>query len=247
MTKKIVTVILIIVLLSVLGIVAINVKKDNKKVDDKKETINEDAQKFKKEYESLNDQVNESNGKKYRSVEIKEDNPFIYKSADELADMIKEKETFIVYFGFKSCPWCRSVITTLIDVADELDIDKVYYVDVKDIRDTIEINKDGKIETTKKGSDGYYRLINLLDNVLEEYTLTNEDGKEVSAEEKRIYAPNIVAVVKGKAVDLTTGISSEQTDGYMELTDKMLDDTKNKITKVLSRIQNLACDSQSAC
>ena len=99
--------------------------------------VNADALKFKEEYESMNGLVNENNGKSYREVSISNDNPFVYKTADELAEMIENKETFIVYFGFKTCPWCRSIISTLDKIAHDKNVTKIYYVDILDIRDTL--------------------------------------------------------------------------------------------------------------
>ena len=89
-----------------------------------KEVKNSDAIKFKEEYEKLNGEKNR-NGVTYRKVEIDEDNPFVFATAEEIQEKIDNKETFAVYFGFNSCPWCRSVITTLIEVADDLNIDKI--------------------------------------------------------------------------------------------------------------------------
>ncbi len=194
---------------------------------------NSDSLKFKEEYESLNNKSNENNGKKYRSISIPKDNPFIYKTADELVDMLQNKESFIVYFGFNSCPWCRSVLPTLIEVSKNLNIDKIYYVDVSDIRDTIVVNEDGELQTTKEGTKGYYKLIDLLKDVLSDYKLTNKDGKAISANEARIYAPNVVRVERGKGISLTTGVSELQTDGYMDLTDDMIKETYSKFEKVL--------------
>lgn len=192
-----------------------------------------DSIKFKEEYESLNNTVNESNNKKYRSISISKNNPFKYKEAEDIADMIENGETFVVYFGYNSCPWCRSVLPTLIEVAKDLKIDTIYYVDVKNIRDTIVLNDNGTLETIKEGTDGYYRLIKLLDNVLSDYTLTDSNGDIVSAKEGRIYAPNIVKVVDGKAVGLTTGVSESQNDGYMELTSEMINETYSKFEDIL--------------
>ena len=72
-----------------------------------------DSKKFKNEYESLNGTKVE--GKSVRKVNIDKNNPFIYSSAEEVAKKIENKETFAVYFGFKECPWCRSVIESLIE------------------------------------------------------------------------------------------------------------------------------------
>lgn len=213
----------------------------------KKETTLTDAAKFKQEYESLNGKETTS-GQVTRTITIPEDNPIVYKSAEELAEMINNKETFVVYFGFNSCPWCRSVIETLLKVAKDLKISKIYYVDVKDIRDVKELAENGKdIETTKEGSKGYNELIKLLSEVLRDYTLT-AGKKTISAGEKRIYAPNIVSVVKGEAKSLTTGVSDKETDSYMELTDEILTETYDKIKEVLEVVKaDSACEANNAC
>ena len=52
-----------------------------------------DAEKFKKEYESLNGKQIES-GQVYRNVTIPEENPFIYQTAEELSDRISNNESF---------------------------------------------------------------------------------------------------------------------------------------------------------
>ena len=211
-----------------------------------KEVKNSDAIKFKEEYEKLNGEKNR-NGITYREVEIDEENPFVFATAEEIQEKIDNKETFAVYFGFNSCPWCRSIITTLIEVADDLDIDKIYYVDVLDIRDTYELNSKNKPEKTKDGSEGYNELINSLANVLSDYTLTTEKGKTVQVGEKRIYAPNLVSVVDGKAQKLNTGISEMQTDSMMELTDEMKKDTYNQFKCVLDCLQEDVKVCQQGC
>ena len=197
---------------------------------------NEDSLKFKEEYESLNGEANDSN-KKYREINIPKNNPFIYATEEEIVEKIDNKETFAVYFGFKSCPWCRSILPTLIDVAKDMKIDKIYYVDVLDIRDTLTVNEKGKVETTKKGSEGYYKILEKLDSVLADYTLKDEKGKEVETKEKRIYAPNVVSIVNGSPKKLTTAISSKQTDGYMELTKEMKEDTYQALKTVLEYLK----------
>ena len=197
-----------------------------------------DSDKFKEEYESQNGKKSKS-GKEYRKVSIPEDNPFVYATAEEIIKKIDNKETFIVYFGFSTCPWCRSVIEELIKCANDSDVDKIYYVDIKDIRDTREINKDSEIETTKEGTKGYMELLDKLDEVLDEYTVTVTDSEEdeISLEEKRIYAPNLVAVVNGKATKLEDGISDKLTDPYMELTDEIKKDIYGKFKCVFKCLE----------
>ena len=201
-----------------------------------------DAVKFKKEYESLNGTTNQS-GKQVREIIIDKENPMIYKTDSELVKMIENKETFVVYFGFPNCPWCRSVLPTLLDVSKELNLDKIYYVNVLEIRDTLELNDKNELVTKVKGTDAYYKLLGYLDNVLSDYSMTDKNGKNIDTHEKRIYAPNVVGIVNGEAIELTTGISSLQTDGYMDLTEEMINETYNKFKCVIKCVQ----DSEKSC
>lgn len=194
-----------------------------------------DAIKFKEEYESVNNQDN-GHGNKHRELNISKDNPFIYSTAEEISQKMDNNESFIVYFGFKECPWCRSVLTELIKVAKDKEVETIYYVDVKDIRDVKEVDEEGNITTTKEGSKGYMELLEKMDSVLENYTLTKDEEK-IDTGEKRIYAPNIVAVANGKAIQLETGISDKQKDGYQELTDKMKKETYNKFKCLINCLE----------
>lgn len=200
-------------------------------------TENKDALKFKSDYESLNGEKNGDNV--IRTISIPEDNPFIYKTEDELAEMIKNKESFVVYFGFAKCPWCRSVLPTLIESAKKNKIDKIYYVDVLEIRDVYELNTKNKAVKTKEGTKGYYELLELLDPVLKDYSpLTYKSGKktiEVKVPEKRIYAPNIVVVKNGNPIALETGISKSQKDAYQELDDGIKCEMKETIDCLLEK------------
>lgn len=212
--------------------------------EEKETPIPKDATKFAEEYESLNGKEN-SNGKKYREVTIGEDNPFVYKSPEQIIKAIDAKESFVVYFGYNSCPWCRSVIGNLLQASKDLDLNMIYYVDIHDIRDTMELNSKNEAETSKKGSDGYYKLLEAFDSVLEDYTLTTQKGKTVKTGEKRIYAPNIISVIDGIPQKITTGISKKQDDAYMELTTEMNEESYNFITDVIKEVaeKDTACGS----
>ena len=178
-----------------------------------------DGIKFKEEYEKLNGKKNDQ-GKKYREITIDSKNKIVYKTTEEVLDLIDKKKSFVLYFGFDTCPWCRSVVPTLASISKELN-QEVYYIDVKDIRDTFELDDDNKPKLVKKGSKDYSKLLEKLEPVLEDYTLTDSDNNEIKVGEKRIYAPSIVSVIDGKAKELTIGISDKQTDGYMKLTKEM--------------------------
>ncbi|MDD6419326.1 MAG: hypothetical protein PUF66_04100 [Clostridium sp.] len=206
-----------------------------------------DGIKFKEEYEKLNGKKNDQ-GKKYREITIDSKNKMVYKTTEEVLNLIDKKKSFVLYFGFDTCPWCRSVVPTLASISKELN-QEVYYIDVKDIRDTFELDDDNKPKLVKKGSKDYSKLLEKLEPVLEDYTLTDSDNNEIKVGEKRIYAPSIVSVIDGKAKELTTGISDKQTDGYMKLTKEMEKGTYNKIKKVLKQVsdKNNTCYLDKGC
>lgn len=215
---------------------------------EKKAEVKSDALKFKEEYESINGEKIPDTEYKVRTLNIPEENPFVYVTANDIVSMMDNNETFVVYFGFAKCPWCRSVLPTLLEVSSKLNVEKIYYVDVSEIRNTLEVDEDGNVVTVKEGSEGYLGLLNRLDNVLENYTLTYND-EEVDTGEKRIYAPNIVSVVNGEAKELETGISEKQKNPYEKLTDDMKKDTYNKFTCVIKcTLENKnSCYYKNAC
>ncbi len=205
-----------------------------------------DSYKFKKEYESLNGKKGYG-GKKHRSVHISLNNKVKYSSAKEIIKKIDKGDTFIVYFGFSECPWCRSVIENLLEVARKKEVKTIYYVDVLNIRDVKEI-KNGKIVTTKKGDKSYHKLVEKLASVLSDYELEDKNGNKVKTGEKRIYAPNIVAVVNGKVEKMEDGISPHEKDPYMKLTKKINTESKKEIECLLKCMEKVnVCTSKVSC
>lgn len=209
---------------------------------------NTDAVTFKTEYESINNKsVDEE--RTYRALEIPDDNPFVYVTAEELVEKIDNKETFVVYFGFNTCPWCRSVLSNLIASAKDNKVDKIYYVDVKNIRDTYTLDEDNKPVRTVEGTKGYYDLLDRLDRVLDSYanltyTVTKKKKttiKEVEVGEKRIYAPNVVVVRDGESVGITSGIPKKLDDAYAELTDEMNEDSLEQFNSLFKLLHGDSC------
>ena len=205
-----------------------------------------DSLKFKEEYESLNHTVNEKNGKEYREVSISKENPMVYATAEEISKMIDEKESFYVYFGFPGCPWCRSMLEEMLQAAKDHQIGKIYYVNVLDIRDTKEV-VEGVIQTTKEGDPYYLKLLDQLKDVLADYSLTDEDNNPIEVGEKRIYAPNVVAVVNGEAKQLTEGISEDLKDPYGELTEKMKKDSYHQLDCIFKCLEESTMCQKKSC
>ena len=203
-----------------------------------------DAYKFKVEYESLNNEDN-GNGKKYRELDIDKKNRIIYSTAKEIVEKTENNETFVVYFGFAKCPWCRSMIENLVDLSIENEID-IYYVDVLEIRDTIEY-VDGELKTTKEGDEDYMKLIELYGDVLSDYNIKNGDEK-INTGEKRIYAPNVIAVVNGEAKEMVEGVSEKLEDPFGEITNEMKSASIKQLKCIFKCInESNVCTGPSSC
>ena len=194
---------------------------------------------FKEDYESLNNQDTGYEKYKHREIEIDEDNPIVYSSFKEVLDKINNKDTFVVYVGFSACPWCRSVIPYVLESAKENNIDKIYYVNVRedntkesDLRGYYKLDEDNNVVIDIYPDKYYHDVLNTLNDYLEPFKIENEDGEEFDTGENRLYAPTIIVYKKGKAVALDECISDKQTEPYQKLTDEIIKDTKSKADKV---------------
>ncbi|MBQ1440168.1 MAG: hypothetical protein IIZ10_10795 [Solobacterium sp.] len=189
--------------------------------DDTEGTGSDTSLSFKESYEALNGTEN-SSGKVHRTISIPENHPFEKTEPEDVVEMIHSGESFWLYFGDPKCPWCRAVIETAIQAAEESGVTSIKYIEIWDgegneiLRDKYELNGGTPVKTGE-GTAEYEELLNLLDPVLEPYELEDESGNLIDAGEKRIYAPNYVRIENGKAVRLITGIPSELSDPRGEL------------------------------
>ena len=189
--------------------------------ENKRVNFASDAERFQYEYESMNGKYDDY-GKKLRSVLVDGDNPMVYASYANIVAQIEGDATFAVYFGFAKCPWCRGALEAMLESANSNNIDRIYYVDIYDSRDTYEI-RDGTAVKVDDGNEGYGDLLSLLAPVLEDYVLEDADGKEIYAGEKRIYAPNVIVVKDGEAAGIATD-SKLFTDPYGDITEQIYSD-----------------------
>ena len=116
------------------------------------------------------------------------DNIFVYKNADETADIL-EKGRGIVFIGFKDCPWCQLYAVFLHDAALETGIDKIFYCDIKEDRES--------------NSESYRKLVSILAGRLQ----YDDEGRP------RVYVPDVSIVSRGRIItrDFET---SKETLGY---------------------------------
>ena len=133
-------------------------------------------------------QINDSERFALEYPLVGEDNIFIYRNANEIADIL-EKGRGIVFIGFKECPWCQVYAVYLHDVAREMEIDKIYYCNIKEDR---EIN-----------SESYRRIVDIFSGRLQ----YDDEGHP------RLYVPDVAIVSRGRVIthDFET---SKETLGY---------------------------------
>lgn len=190
MNKKLLLIISIIIILTAIIILSFTSKKEEKK---QTFTITNDSLLFKQEYEAYNNQETKDK-KQYLNLSIPSYNPIVYTSYDDLFDILNNSG--IIYLGDPECPWCRSLISVLINSAIDYGIKEIYYLNIENDRNILTLNKKNKIITEKKGSDNYLKLVDKLYNYLDVYKGLNDESI------KRIYLPLVIFVNNGKIIGL---------------------------------------------
>lgn len=219
--------------------------RDNKSEEEPKTSYTEDELKFEEEYESINGRIREATGVENKTIDIPKDNNVVYLSDEETVKFL-ENGTGIIYMGFKECPWCRNAVPVLLQAAKNAGIEKVYYLDVTNIKSTIVINAKGKAEITKKGTDAYYKIMELLDDYLKIYTMKDSKGKDVKTGEKRILSPTVITVKDGVVTGFHVGTLDEHKkdeNGVLpDLTEEQEEQVNNIYAEMISTISDSACD-----
>lgn len=233
--KMLVSILLLLfVFMIFIGLIAFRDKKEEN-------VVNSDAISFKNEYEALNNVVRDKDGKTIKEISISANNPVDIVTEEEAVSLL-ESGTGILYFGFPDCPWCRSMLPVLLSTLDNMNIDRLAYLNVKSIRDTLALGEKNKVEVKEEGTKGYYKILELMDSVLEPYYLTSEDGKKIDTKEKRLYAPTVVAVKEGKIVDIHVGTVESQASGYDDLSKEQQEELQNRFMELVRKVYSIDCD-----
>lgn len=202
---------------------------------------NSDGLKFKNEYEDINGR--ETDYGKHISLEISEDNIIKYSNFSEILDLL-EDGTGVIYFGFPECPWCRNAVPVLLDAASSTNLEKIYYVNVYDLRDTLELNENDEVVTKKKASEEYYELLEKLDNILLKYELTGSDGNIYDTGEKRLYVPLVLFVKDGEVVAYHNDTVESQNDPFILLDDNQYNELYNIYLDGIHKVLDDICDEE---
>ncbi len=231
---------IIAVLLVFATSVGILAYKNEKNPPEEEPKYTEDQLAFKKAYEDLNGQIRDKDGKTIRTLNIDSNNPVDILTEEETIDIL-ENGTGIIYMGFTDCPWCRTMVPVLLNTLKNTGIEKLYYLDIKDIRSTYVLNNKNKAVKEKDGTTGYYKILELLDKELDNYTLTTSKGKTVKTGEKRLLAPTVVFVKEGKVVGTHVGTVDTQKDPYEDLTEEQTTELVDIYTKLINKVYEINC------
>lgn len=191
-----------------------------------KEEVLSDAEKFKQEFEQYNGLTYEDTNDKLIDVEIPNNNPFVYKTGKEIVEIMQSEDAYIL-FGYASCPLTRAAIEVLIETAKEENIDKIYYVDIKNMRDEY-VPGEGIIpEQTKEGTEAYYEILNIFGSKLDKYYVASDDNFYLfDTGVTRLLSPTLAAVSKGKVISM----HAELTDDYEE-NSELTEEEKEELSK----------------
>ena len=161
-----------------------------------------DAQRFAKEYQT-----------------ISEYNYYVYRNAEEIIKIL-EHGTGAVYLGYPECPWCGAYVPMLNDVANLYGLEKIYYYNIKDARDS-------KTEEYKK-----------IVSILEEHLPYDNEGN------KRVYVPAVIFVQNGEIIgfDDETAYDTKGAETPEEYwTEEEQKELKNKLSTYVSKIVDNSC------
>lgn len=156
--KVLINIIIMTVILTAtlgLGIGGYYVHKHHSKEDETKLT---DAEKFAEDYTLVDDE-----------------NVFVYRDAKQIVNILKNG-TGVVYLGFDECSWCQSYVVYLNEVAKEVGIEKIYYLDI--------------LEDRTEHTEEYQEILEIIGDQLQK----DDEGNP------RVYVPHVSFVINGKSI-----------------------------------------------
>lgn len=235
MNKKLIKILIIVAfLLSMVGCASTTkVSKDtDKNKTTEKYKMTEDEKTFKNEIEILNGKESEQHkGTYHQSITIPEDNNVVILNDDNILDKLRSQKG-IFYFGFDWCPWCRRMLPSMFEAVKESKLETVYYYNFYDVRDAYINNTD------ENKARIYAEIVDIVGARLAEYI----EGTEM----KRIGAPTVFAVNKGKVLGIYSGIPDDYIDVTKELTKKQKKEIKDGFNKLFSLVGEI-CTKDSKC
>ena len=143
---------------------------------------------------------------------VQEVNVYVQIDAERVIEIFDKREDGVIVFGFPACPWCQQLLPILDMVAKKTGVTRIYYVDIKDMRDNLDSPDHEKYLYIKKKVE-----------------------KALDKEKDRINAPTIVTVTAGNVIDyhLDTVPSHQMVDGRLP---EMTEEQKSELREILKNV-----------
>ena len=129
----------------------------------------------------------------YETYDADEDYVFVKSNIKDMHERSGRKETFVIYFGFAKCPWCRDLMPVLNEASKMTGHGKVYYANTRE-------NPEWKSNIEM---DDYDLLVEMASDYLE------YDEKGI----KHLDAPTVYFVKDGK---IHTAVFAPKYDAHKE-------------------------------
>lgn len=142
----------------------------------------------------------------YEGLTDKENHVFIVSDANDFIEKLDQKETFVAYFGFNTCPWCNSMISILNDLGKEYNQEILY------------INTRPNKRVTANNQIDHYD--DLYSRIGEFWNIDPETG------DNYLFVPFVVFIKNGKVVDSHTGTIDGHFAEIMGLSQDQVDELK---------------------
>lgn len=190
--------------------------------------VTSDQKKFKLEYEKYNGKESLLYSKKYPTIEIPITNNIEYTSYKKVIKIL-EKGTGVVFLSYPQCIKSRIIISDFLNDAKKMNVDKIYYANIYSIRDEKKLI-DNKVETIKKGTNDYYKILELLGENKKVY-------KEVGDDSSRIYLPAIIFVKNGNLESVYQSSSDSDEQSFKKMTKKERKEFRKTIRNNIRKIR----------
>ena len=142
----------------------------------------------------------------YEGLTDKEDHVFIVSDANDFIEKLDQKETFVAYFGFNTCPWCNSMISILNDFGKEYNQEILY------------INTRPNKQVTANNQIDHYD--ELYSRIGEYWNIDHETG------ENYLFVPFVIFVKNGEVTASHMGTVDGHFPDIMDLTKEQAEQLK---------------------
>lgn len=190
---------------------------------------------FRATYEALNNQPSPHNPNlAFQEIYIPNDNPVRFVNFDEIIHVL-DSGTGVIYLGFPNCPWCRAMVSTLINVAMDFGAE-IMYRNIFEDRNILEL-EDGEIVESRAGHPGYYLLLERLGDFAPAYTGLEDETI------RRVFVPAVIFVRDGQILYYFEGLSTfreraqeEAVGGWQNKTEAELEELRALFTDYFGQV-----------